>query len=262
MATRKSDNSGAGDPALPQKKKARRRLIGALAVCIAAAIVLPLVLDSEPRRVRDEIQVQIPSRDTPLADPLPGGRDAAAGVASVAKPDVAPEGGRSEPAPAVSPSPDAAKASPAPKVDAKADAKPDAKASARHEAPLPDDKLSKLIESRTASGQDAPAADAPAAKSADAPVKAEDKPAPKSADKPPAKGGYQLQLGAFSDTKGAQRMIAWARKAGVPTHTEKVTTSKGERIRVRAGPFATRAEAERAKAKLAQSHVESTLVAP
>ena len=45
--------SAALDPALPQKKRARRRVVGALAVCVAAAIVLPVVLDSEPRQIRE-----------------------------------------------------------------------------------------------------------------------------------------------------------------------------------------------------------------
>ncbi|HPA91094.1 MAG TPA: SPOR domain-containing protein [Quisquiliibacterium sp.] len=74
MASRSSSAKAGGalDPALPQKKRARRRLVGALAVCVAAAIVLPLVLDSEPRQVRPDVQVQIPSRDTPLNERLPG----------------------------------------------------------------------------------------------------------------------------------------------------------------------------------------------
>ena len=59
MASRSSSAKAGGalDPALPQKKRARRRLVGALAVCVAAAIVLPLVLDSEPRQVRPDVQV-------------------------------------------------------------------------------------------------------------------------------------------------------------------------------------------------------------
>ena len=73
MASRRSSAKAGGvlDPALPQKKRARRRLVGALAVCAAAAVVLPLVLDSEPRQVRPDLQVQIPSRDTPLNERLP-----------------------------------------------------------------------------------------------------------------------------------------------------------------------------------------------
>jgi len=92
--------SAALDPALPQKKRARRRVVGALAVCVAAAIVLPVVLDSEPRQIRDDVQVQIPSRDTPISEPLPGAaRDADRSLrAPDAKPDaVADAAGKVEP---------------------------------------------------------------------------------------------------------------------------------------------------------------------
>jgi DedD protein len=67
-----TDEQGALDPARPQKNRARRRLIGAAALCVLAAVVLPLVLDSEPHRASEEVQVLIPSRDTPLpSDPDP-----------------------------------------------------------------------------------------------------------------------------------------------------------------------------------------------
>ena len=98
------------DPALPQKKRARRRLVGAAALCLAAAIAVPLVLDSEPHRPAEDIKVQIPSRDTPL--PNPAASDPAAKVEP--KADAKPD----------------AKAQAEPKADAKAPAKTDAKANA------------------------------------------------------------------------------------------------------------------------------------
>jgi len=68
MARRETADADAGalDPALTQKKRARRRLVGALVLGLAAAIVLPLVLDSEPRQTIPDVQVEIPPRDTPL----------------------------------------------------------------------------------------------------------------------------------------------------------------------------------------------------
>lgn len=65
MAKRKSSDSGALDPALTQKKRARRRLVGAIALGVLAAIVLPLLLDSEPRQTISDVQVEIPPRDAP-----------------------------------------------------------------------------------------------------------------------------------------------------------------------------------------------------
>ena len=54
------------DPALPQKKQARHRLIGAVTLCLVAAVVVPLVLEPEPTRSPADVAVVIPSRDTPL----------------------------------------------------------------------------------------------------------------------------------------------------------------------------------------------------
>jgi DedD protein len=51
------------DPMLPEKKRARRRLIGATALVLAAVIGLPMIFDSEPRPISQDINIQIPPRD-------------------------------------------------------------------------------------------------------------------------------------------------------------------------------------------------------
>ncbi len=51
------------DPVLPEKKRARRRLVGAVAITLGLFIALPMVLDSEPKSTSGEIVIQIPSRD-------------------------------------------------------------------------------------------------------------------------------------------------------------------------------------------------------
>ncbi|MBC7499961.1 MAG: SPOR domain-containing protein, partial [Herminiimonas sp.] len=53
------------DPVLPEKKRARRRLVGAVALVLAVIIGLPMVLDSEPKPLADDIAIQIPSKDKP-----------------------------------------------------------------------------------------------------------------------------------------------------------------------------------------------------
>ncbi len=63
------------DPMLPEKKRARRRLIGATALVLAAIIGLPMIFDSEPKPLSDDIAIQIPSRDKV---PLPEADRAAA----------------------------------------------------------------------------------------------------------------------------------------------------------------------------------------
>ena len=57
------------DPQLHLKKKARRRLVGAVAIAGLAAVVLPMVMDEEPKQVVQDIQIRIPGQDQKLFDP-------------------------------------------------------------------------------------------------------------------------------------------------------------------------------------------------
>jgi len=45
------------------KRKARRRLVGAIVLALAAAIILPMLLEKEPRPLGDDVSVQIPPVD-------------------------------------------------------------------------------------------------------------------------------------------------------------------------------------------------------
>jgi DedD protein len=61
---------------------------------------------------------------------------------------------------------------------------------------------------------------------------------------------FVLQAAALSSESAARELTAKLKKAGFATYTEKVSTQEGDRIRVRVGPFATREDAEQARAKL------------
>lgn len=50
--------------------KARRRLAGAVALILAAVVVLPMMLDSEPAPVASNIPIRIPDRQTPFQPQL------------------------------------------------------------------------------------------------------------------------------------------------------------------------------------------------
>jgi DedD protein len=66
-----------------------------------------------------------------------------------------------------------------------------------------------------------------------------------------AKDGFAVQLAAFSDDKGANALAAKLKKAGyASTYTEPVETSRGTLWRVRVGGFASRPDADTARAKL------------
>lgn len=60
------------DDATQLKKRARRRLIGAVALALLAAIVLPMVMDHQPAPSLKDIQVRIPSPDEGVTQRVTG----------------------------------------------------------------------------------------------------------------------------------------------------------------------------------------------
>jgi len=98
------------DEELQLKRRARRRLIGAIVLVTAMVVVLPMVLDTEPGPVSQEITVRIPSPDagafTTKVAPPPAPKIAetkAARPQAEVKPAAAPEAIKEEPKPAVKP---------------------------------------------------------------------------------------------------------------------------------------------------------------
>jgi DedD protein len=57
--------AAAKDPAAELRSRTRRRLIGAAALLLAAVIVLPMLLDTAPRPVREDISITIASPPPP-----------------------------------------------------------------------------------------------------------------------------------------------------------------------------------------------------
>lgn len=84
-----------------------------------------------------------------------------------------------------------------------------------------------------------------------APQSAATAPAPKSSAAPAASDtGFAVQVGAFSKASDANVLRDTLRAAGFSAFTEVVQTDKGTLTRVRAGPVATRAEADQLKAQV------------
>ncbi len=262
MATRNSSaaKTGAIDPALPQKKRARRRLVGAAVVCLLAAIVLPVVLDSEPKHPREDVQVRIPSRDTPLRDAEDGAVQGVIGSA----PRLAQAQGDEDSA-------DERLADPEADAPPPVDAPPLAGVAAAATAAGANASSAQAAGSvadagaRTASKTPAPSVSASAAPSpaTRAPAVREE-PRAEARPVPPAdnRSGFLLQAGAFASEKSAAEQLARVRATGLKAYTEKINTSQGMRIRVRIGPFATRDAADKARATLQAAGMESALIAP
>jgi DedD protein len=67
-------------------------------------------------------------------------------------------------------------------------------------------------------------------------------------------------VGAFADASKAQQVRLKLEHAGLKTYTHVADTAEGKRIRVRLGPFASRAEAEKAAAKAKAQGLPSAIL--
>lgn len=201
------------------KRRARRRLIGAIVLVAAIVVVLPMVLDSEPKQAGQTVSVQIPSPDSGALTTKP--------VPAIPKSAPAPESrAESKPAPAQVPVPPAAEE---PKKVVAAPPPPPAPKETPQEAPR--EAVPKpVVKAETAKP----------AKAAKPPVK----PASKS------DGQYVVQVIALADAGKAKQMQGQIAAAGIKSYTEVVKTSKGDVTRVRAGPFASREAADKAREQL------------
>lgn len=250
MAERIADNADLAVDEL--KRRARRRLVGAIVLALAAAVILPLLLEKEPKPLGEDVSVQIPPVDEGRFINRLTGRDSksasksdgkalpkapASRVDAVPSPapapiTMAPAAPVAESAPAILPAPSS---EPAPN-------KPLADAEQRALSPVA--KPATKTETRAAAEQKSDAKAAPSAPPA--PV-AE----PAAASAPARRDGFAVQIAAFTDDKGANALAGRLKKAGyASTYTEPVETSRGTLWRVRVGGFATRPEAETARTKL------------
>jgi len=96
------------------------------------------------------------------------------------------------------------------------------------------------------------------------PAKPQAKPAAPAAAKTPAKatgeGRYVVQIGAFAEEGRAREARHRLERAGLKNYAQVVETRDGRRIRVRAGPFASKAEADRAAEKIRKLDLPVTVL--
>jgi DedD protein len=123
------------DEELQLKRRARRRLIGAIVLVTAIVVVLPMVLDSEPKPVGRDISVRIPSPDAgPFAGqiaPLPAQKGAKAAPKEPEAVAAAPEAKAAAAAPVQEAPPATEKAKPAKAAPKKEPVKPKPKPKAK-----------------------------------------------------------------------------------------------------------------------------------
>jgi len=224
-----AENDTSPDADLQLKKRARRRLVGAAALALFAVIVLPMVMDREPRPLTQEIQVRIPSQDsTGLAARVMPGK-------TVATPMPAPEPKPTAEAPAAArPAPEAVVANPVPAADKPA------------EPPAEKKTVAAAVPEKKAAPAAAPAASKPVA------------------DAKPANDGaglWVVQLGAYKEAGNVKVLLSKLKGINVPAYTEKFESPQGPRTRVRAGPFATQEAAEKARSRIKIIGVDGSVAA-
>jgi DedD protein len=248
------------DPTLPEKQRARRRLVGAIAMVVAAVVVLPMVLDSHPKPVTDDISIDIPSRPAPKL--AKHEIDTQAGVApDNPTPDAALAASSLAPA-AQAPSKDTrrADANAASASAAKPATKPQAPAVAANTAPTPAPATS-TAPAVTAKPTSKPATRSnatAAAPSADESNVAASADANSGTPASPPGNRFAVQLGAFANEANARNWASKLKAAGVPAYTEHRKQADGSTLTLlRAGPFADRAAASAAIAKVREAGLGS-----
>lgn len=255
------------DELLQLRKRARRRLIGAIALVIFALTFLWTVLDGEPpKNLVENHAVEIISSAPALSSTIesPNASSVAASapiepvdvvehapieasrIAAVALPGklVTHQGEHSstqaeQPAVAVSSAPVVEKpvatsapvATPKPTPTKKPQASPTPKVTEVKKAAVnPAD----ILEGKQASATVAPSA---------------------------AKKLYYIQVGAYADAQKAAELVSKLKTAGVKANSEKITTSKGELTRVRVGPTDDEAKAKAWIKAMQEMGISGALVA-
>jgi len=232
---------------LTLKKRARRRLVGAVALVLLMVIVLPQVLQDRALLAQQEaIKITMPEAATEsqakvnaaispvdMADTQSSSNNAVAIADNQqAEPDAAPEPVIEKPA--------IAKVPETKKIEVKANPEP----AVEKTAPV------KVAEVKK---PELPATVAGAEKSS--PVAPEvNKGAQKSSET------FAVQVGVYSDMANVKRLQDQLKQAGFTTHTEKIKTPKGESLRLKAGSYATRQEAVTALAKMKEIGLSGIVV--
>lgn len=253
------------------RRRARHRLLGAAVLVLLGVVGFPLLFDTQPRPIPVNVSMDIPDRHkvAPLVVPQQG--DSTPSVPKGSEPagagldrgeEIVASQSRSAPVPAPSPAPRAEpkvaatsearpeskpepkpEPKPAPKAEAKADHRPEPKPE-----PKPDPKPARQDDAARArallEGRDLQASAGTAAASARDEA-----------------GRFIVQVGAFADADKAREVRDRLERSGLKTYTQVVDTKDGKRTRVRVGPFASRAEADKAAGRVKGAGLSASVLA-
>lgn len=263
--SKRASHAGRGDPILPEKKRARRRLVGAIALALAAIVGLPMLLDSEPKPLATDIAISIPDKEK--AAPLPVPSEQVAPSASVdsdeeiIEPPPEPAATRPSGAEAIAPAPVPSEPPPLRTLE---ESKPAATAQKPAPEPKPEParkpepekkEEKKPVKAAEAHPKAEQVLDKPPRQddSARAMAILEGKPAAAVASGPGPR--YVVQVAALASQEKVKELQERLRAAGVASFTQR----SGDLIRVRVGPF-SKEEAEKMRAKLSGLGLSGSMV--
>lgn len=210
------------DPAA-LRRRARRRLVGAIAIALVAIVVVPMLFDPDPKPLGSDVDIRIPAQESPF-EPKPAVVPQASPT-SVSPVDAGPS--RMDPSSPPEVNPEPAEPTPVSPPPPKA------------VAPEPPKEAKK-----------------PAAKPTRDVRKGE--PAQPKSDAAFASRGYYLQLGAFSGEANAKALLAKVQAAGFKVG---MADSNGQ-YRVRVGPIPDRDKAMDTLAKLKSKGFSPVMIGP
>ena len=273
------------------RARARTRLMGATVLLLVGVIGFPLLFETQPRPIPVDLPIEIPARNAPGVVDASSHASARASkpalVASLPTPEsVSYDAHPSAPMAAV-----VAASEPPPKRSAFASlaaalTSSSAPASAASTAAAAPSQAASVAPARPASKPVKPAPASTAVPVATNPkttppayVPGPVLPPPAQATRPspaailadtaPAKasdvaagaGRFVVQVGAFLEDAKVREARAKVEKLGMKTYTQPVDTPTGKRVRVRVGPYATKAEADKNAARLKADGLQAVVLA-
>lgn len=261
---RKTSEEGASVPVQPPtvesiRQRAKYRLAGATVLVLLGVVGFPILFDKQPRPIAVDTPISIPEKEKVLHLKMPV-EPVSAAVVSAATPEQQPVAS----APVVARAQEIITESAiAPKPDSKSDSKAVAdalKSQKPASAPVVPSVKETAKAPKVAASSSAEAArvqsllDGKVGEAKVAQTKASE---PVAAD---AASRFVIQVGSFADDARAREVRLKLERAGLKTYAQVAETKDGKRVRVRVGPFATKAEASKVAEKVKKLSLPAALL--
>lgn len=260
------------------RKRAKHRLIGSAVLVLAGIVGFPLLFDTQPRPIAMDIPIEIPNKNKVAPPVSPAATATAPAVVAIAPSPSATSAvtpSAAVPAKPVTPAANE-KVAAAASLDAKEEIITDKKPA----APAPSAQSAIKIEAKPVPKPEVKPEPKPVAKPVTPPAQDDGARArallegqsntaasvakPAAADSNAAASSSDMrlivQVGAFADVVKAREVRMKLEKAGFKTYTQVAETTAGKRIRVRVGPFATKAEADKAASKIKSLDLQAAIL--